>query len=248
MAGQSSYDRWKKQFRKKHFQDTEIRLGNEKLYINPAIKLVAAWTLFAILVVGTVVISKKISNKSPEGGEPKEPVTTAGEVLETTTQEVPPMQQETNPEITAFVEQYLTALVQCNMEALQALVVDANQFDEVVLQKRKEYITGYSNIQCYTKPGKTENTYIVYAVVSTQIKDVTSQPLSMHEFYLQKDEAGAWKHNNTTSQDSELEMYINLMDRSDEVVALMERVNQENDRMAGEDASLQSFYNMLKGK
>ena len=70
------------------------------------------------------------------------------------------MQQETNPEITAFVEQYLAALVQCNMEALQALVVDANQFDEVVLQKRKEYITAYTNIQCYTKPGKTENTYI----------------------------------------------------------------------------------------
>lgn len=230
---------WNQTFNRLHLQDTEIKNGTVHIYINPTIKLIFAWGIFLIAVLLFCVIGK------PFAKEKDAPTGRLGEQTGSNEDYVP-FERNEYPEVNSFVENYMHALTSGDMNVLGTMVVDPSQFDDPErMQKRMELVLNYSNVDCYTKPGLTEGSYVVYAVMNTQIPDVDVQPLSMHQFYLIPNEFGGFLHNNIASTDSEIEAYMNQVDRDPDVVDLYERVDKNNEESAQADESLRAFYERI---
>lgn len=232
---------WKKlnqKFDKIHLQDTEIKTGTETVYINPTIKLIAAWGVFLVAALLFLLIGKPFAN-----GEEK-PSNGMGDTI-ISNQEYTPFVRNEYPEVNSFVENYLNALTTADINVLSTMVIDPAQFDAERLQKRKELVLNYSNVDCYTKPGLTEGSYVVYAVVNTQIAGVDIQPLSLHQFYLIPNEFGGFLQDNTASTNPEIETYMNQIDRDPDVVELFARVNKNNEESAQADEALKAFYERI---
>lgn len=226
------YRKWKKA----HLTDSEFKIGKETVYFNPTVKLTVAWVVFILVVILAFMISNNVKKKSNE----KHTDMNSKEEMSYT-----PFEKNQYPEINTFVENYLNALTNCDIATISSMVVDGSQYNADILAKRKEYITGYSNVVCYTKPGLDDNSYIVYAVVNTQIIGVDIQPLSLHQFYLTKNESGNWIHNNMIANNPEIEEYLNKIDRDEDVVKLYQTVDQNNTESAQSDESLKAFYEKI---
>lgn len=230
---------WNEKFDKIHLQDTEFKYGVEQIYINPTVKLIAAWTVFMIAVVLFILIGK------PFAKEEGVPTGKSGEQTGSN-EEFVAFERNEYPEVNSFVENYMKALTSGDMNVLSTMVVDPSQFEDGErMQKRMELVLNYSNVDCYTKPGLTEGSYIVYAVMNTQIPDVDVQPLSLHQFYLIPNEFGGFLHNNIANTDVEIEAYMNQVDRDPDVVELYERVDKNNEESAQADESLRAFYERI---
>lgn len=233
------WKKWNQKFDKVHLEDTEIKNGTEHIYINPTIKLVAAWGIFLIILMLFLIIGKPFAKE--EGTPSDKPGERTG-----SNEEYIAFERNEHPEVNSFVENYMNALTSGDMNVLGTMVVDPSQFADVErMQKRMELVLNYSNVDCYTKPGLTEGSYVVYAVMNTQIPDVDVQPLSMHQFYLIPNEFGGFLHNNIASTEPDIEAYMNQIDRDPDVVELYERVDKNNEESAQADESLRAFYERI---
>ena len=230
--------KWNRQFDKLHFKDTEIKTSGDTIYINPAMKLLAGWGVFILLLILFLLIGKPFAKKenvpAPDGGDTK--ISDLGYT---------PFERNAYPEVNSFVENYLNALTNADINMLSTMVVDPNQFDAATLERRREQTLSDSNAECYTKPGLTEGSYIVYAVVNTQIAEVQVQPLSMHRFYLIPNEYGGYVQDNTTGTNTELADYISQIDQDPDVAELYTRVEQNNRESAKNDEALRAFYEKI---
>lgn len=230
---------WNQKFDKIHLKDTELKYGTERIYINPTIKLAVAWGIFLIAILLFLLIGKPFAkDKDVSSGNPGEKTGSNDEYVA--------FERNEYPEVNSFVENYMKALTSGDMNVLSTMVADPSQFqDGERMQKRMELVLNYSNIDCYTKPGLTEGSYVVYAVMNTQIPEVDVQPLSMHQFYLVPNEFGGFLHNNIANTDLDIEAYMNQIDRDPDVVELYERVDKNNEESAQADESLRAFYQRI---
>ena len=52
---------------------------------------------------------------------------------------------------------------------------------------QKKYITSYSEVECYTKNGPYDNTYVVYAYYQTEYKNISTKVPSLTTYYVIRD-------------------------------------------------------------
>lgn len=232
------WTRWNRKFDKIHLEDTEIKTSGETVYINPTVKLIVAWAIFLVALLLFLIIGKPFAK---QGGQSS--VGADGTII--SNEEYTPFERNEHPEINSFVENYLNALTSADINVISTMVVDPAQFNVEAMQKKKELVLNYSNVDCYTKPGLTEGSYVVYALVNTQIVGVEIQPLSLHQFYLIPNEYGGFLQYNTASTDPEIDAYINKIERDPDVVELYERVDENNIESAKQDDALRLFYESI---
>ena len=68
-----------------------------------------------------------------------------------------------NLDINSLIIEYYAALAVCDQNKLKSVVTDPSQFDDMtVYQQRSAVIKAYSNVNCYTMPGYTEDATLVY--------------------------------------------------------------------------------------
>lgn len=151
------------------------------------------------------------------------------------------------PAVNSFAESYLNAVTSCDYNMLSTMVVDPSLINPEELEKRLNFATKYSNPECYTAPGLTDGSFVVYVVVNTQIPGVNVQPLSIHQFYLLPNEYGGYVHDNTMNSNSEIMAYITELNQDPEIVKVFDRVEQNNIDSAAQDETLQQFYDKLNG-
>ncbi len=238
---ESFWTKLNRAFERVHLRDTEVKTSGESVFINPTMKFILGWGIFLILVFLFLLIGKPFSKE--EVTEDNNIGATDDKIISNV--DYVPFARNEYPEINAFVESYLNALTSCDVNLLSTMVVDPGQFNIDELTKRQEYAVSYSNVECYTKPGLTEGSYVVYALVNTQIPNVTVQPLSLHQFYLIPNENGGFLHDNTTATNPEIEEYMNQIDRDPDVMELFTRVDQNNTESAKVDDSLRQFYESI---
>lgn len=245
-------DFWKnlnERFTRIHLKDTELHTRSGMVYINPYVKLAAGWCVFLLLLILFLIICKPFAKQDASGidNEPISSQNNSNSESGKLGQADAEFLRNEYPEVNSFVENYMQALTGCDMNLLSTMVVDASQFNAEMLQKRKEFIIGYSNIDCYTKPGLTEGSYVVYAVMNTQIQGVNAQPLSLHQFYLIPTAYGGFMQDNTSSTNPDIETYLEKVSQEPDVKDLMNRVNTNNEEAAQADETLKAFYDMMNG-
>ncbi len=218
----SIWRKWNRTFDRIHLQDTELKAGGASVFINPAVKLAVGWAVFLIAALLFLLIGKPFSAAS-----------------------YVPFERNQYPEINSFVENYQKAYTNCDLMVLSTMVMDPEQFNETELQKRRELVQGYSNFDCYTKPGLEKGSYVVYAVMNTQIAGVSIQPLSLHRYYLIPNEYGGFLLDNRSESNPQLDAYLDRIAQDPDVEELVDRVNQNNMESAQSDEALRAFYEKI---
>lgn len=106
-----------------------------------------------------------------------------------------------------------------------------------------ELIESYSNIKCYTYPGKNEGTYIVFATADYKYKNFAETIPSLSEFYLAPGSDGKLAVvENTSDSDQE---YMSEIEARPEVQKLIEEVSGQYDKVVGANPDLKAYIEGL---
>lgn len=161
-----------------------------------------------------------------------------------------PLEDEKYEEITDVVKNYLNAyLVE---DAQQRLDIMARYVDNIgdlsesdVAQKK--YINSYSAVECYTKNGPYENTYVVYAYYQTEYKNIPTKVPNLTTYYIIRDAntGNVYIHNEWSN---EIKEYIEEVSKDADVKQLIADVQKELEDAKNSDAALKSFFDTLAKK
>lgn len=131
-----------------------------------------------------------------------------------------------NLDINSLIIEYYAALAVCDQDKLKTYVTDPSQFDDMtVYQQRSAVIKAYSNVNCYTMPGYTEDATLVYVTSNLSMANITSVPLNINQFYVVKTADGYKIDNSAHSQ--EVTNYIETQSQSTDIQNLYKAV-QDN--------------------
>lgn len=201
--------------------------GNKKLNLKAVI--IAGWIVFILMaVIYFMFFYKKLPVPGNDAGVDSKYIYETNE----------------NLDINVLIISYLDALEQCDQATLQSLVTDPSEFDDMTsYQKKAEMILEYSNTDCYTVEGNTEDTFIVYAVFRTVIANVESTPMDILEFYVVKTDSGYLIDN--TEHDAETQAYIEEIRYHEDIQKLYETVHEDEKRCLEEDETYYEFYQKI---
>lgn len=155
-------------------------------------------------------------------------------------------QTNANPDINALIADYYSALASKDQKVLKTLVTDPSQFDDMTdVLAKAAVVTGYSNINCYTLDGLSDDATICYAVSNISIKSVESRPLDISCFYVVNVDGKYLIYNEPYSE--EVGQYIKSRDEEEDIQALYQTVQDNINQCLEDDESFSTFYNRVNG-
>lgn len=231
-----------------HLRESEIKMGNETLYISPKLKLILGWSFFVLsCVLVYVFMGDAIRPKKANRMEEKKAV--LDEKIDTSKEHdtIIPYQKDADKDLNTFIESYFKAIVDCDYTSLQDMVTNGSEYsNDVSLKKKAEFIKGYDNITVYTKEGLDEYSYVVFVVANVTIAGVNSSPYDIITLYVVNGARGYLVNNGTLSDDTV--EYIEKIKGDADIQKVYRSIEKKNAELKKKDSSLQEFYNMLGQK
>lgn len=172
----------------------------------------------------------------------------SGKSAQTATKSSNPLEDEKYPEISDVVKHYLEAfLIQDaakRREELAHYVDNMGDINESNI-KFNNYITAYRDIECYTKDGLNDNTYVVYAYYQIRLKNIATTVPGITRLYVVRDvnTGDVFIHNGA---DQETLNYMNKLDKDKDVLNLYKDVDKEFNEALESDKYLKAFFDKLK--
>lgn len=149
-----------------------------------------------------------------------------------------------NIDINSLIVEYYAALAVCDQGKLQNCVMEPAQFDDMTTyQQRAAVIKSYSNVNCYTLPGYTEDATLVYVTSNLTLADIPSIPLNINRFYVMKTEDG-YKIDNRPLSD-EVTGYMDEQSRTADIQSLYRAVQDNVNSCIASDPAFAEFYNTI---
>ena len=230
-----------------HLKESEIKMGNDIIYISPKIKLILGWSIFilccvlAYIFVGMPFAKKNISK------EDKKAVLDEKMDIDEEHDTMIPYEKDANQELNTFIKEYFNAMTGCDNETLQDMVTEPSEYNNNEnLKKKAEFITGYDNITVYTKEGLEEESYVVFVVANLTIAGVNSSPYDIMTLYIINGARGYLISNGTLSD--EAQNYIEKIKGDEDIQKVFKSVEKKNTELKEKDPSLQEFYDIISGK
>ncbi len=153
-------------------------------------------------------------------------------------------QTNANLDINSLMIEYYAALAVCDQNKLVTLVTDPSVYNDMTpYEQKSQIITHYSNINCYTVAGKTEDSTILYVTCNINIAGVESAPMNISQFYIVKTSEG-YKINNSTL-DEATASYIAEVSASTDIQELYRNVKANIDSCLASDPTFAEFYNKI---
>ena len=197
--------------------------------------IIIAIVLAVVVVVGAVFAISKLAGKSSS-------VSKKSNVEN-------PLEDDKYDEITDVVNNYLNAYLvedsQKRLDILARYVDNIGDLSESDVAQKK-YITSYSEVECYTKNGPYDNTYVVYAYYQTEYKNISTKVPSLTTYYVIRDAktGNVYIHNKWSD---EIKDYISKVSKDADVQKLISDVQKELLEAEKSDANLK-FLDALTGK
>ena len=153
-------------------------------------------------------------------------------------------QTNANLDINSLMIEYYAALAVCDQNKLVSLVTDPSVYNDMTpYEQKSQIITHYSNINCYTVPGLTEESTILYVTCNINIAGVESAPMNISQFYIVKTAEG-YKINNG-ALDEATTNHIAEVSASADVQELYRNVKANIDECLAKDPTFVEFYNTV---
>ena len=113
------------------------------------------------------------------------------------------------------------------------------------IQSQSMIITSYSNINCYTVKGLSDEAVICYAVANLSIYNVEVKPIDMlGPFYIVKQD-GQYKIDNGELSEN-IQKYMGKVNRDNDIQELYKMVKEDQEEKMEQDEAFKNFINNLK--
>lgn len=241
------FDKMSDSYESFHFEDSEIHMGNDTLYISPKLKLILGWSLFVLCCVLVYAI---MGNPFTNLGVKEEPGDIKQEVLKSDVdtdeahETILPYEKNEDEDLNAFIMDYFAAITTCDNQKLQDMVTDPSPYSsDELLQKKAEFITSYDNITVYTKDGPDEGSYVAFVVSNLTIKDVNSSPYDIVVLYIVTGAQGFRIMNGTLP--AETQEYIAKIKGDKDIQKVFSSVAKQNEKLTKKDSTLKDFYDII---
>ena len=155
-----------------------------------------------------------------------------------------PLEENAYPEINALIEQYYQAAAEGDIDTINSIKDYSEQTELLQIQEKSNYLEGYEDINCYTKPGPEENSYVVYASYYAKFKDIDRTVCGLNTFVVCQNSDGEYYIHDCTNDAAMREYRINVT-KQDDVVELFNRVQVEYNEAVTEDEELAAFLTQL---
>ncbi len=211
-------------------------------------KYIIAALAAIILVVVVIIVAGKMK-KDPAEPESSVPAATESEA-ETQAPALPggSLEKDTNQAVSTLVSAYFTAVQNCDVEALSALVDSTDSISLEQLQAEREFVEGYQNISCYTLNGVTDGTYVVYVSYDMKFLNVeTPAPCLIRLYVCTNGEGGLYIFNQENGMDSTVVSHMEAINAREDVKALMSDVDVRLTEAMAADEALNALVSKLYG-
>lgn len=196
-------------------------------------RIIAAVVVIALIVGVVALISHFVGNSKTKS---------------TKKQAENPLLEEQYPEISDVVKNYMNAFLiedsQQRLSILAQYVDNLGDMDESDIAQNK-YVANFSEIECYTKNGPYENTYVVYVYYHMELKNISTTVPTLKTLYVIRDAntGNVYIHNGISS---DVDTYIKDVSKDEDVQALIADVNKEYEEAVASSERLQEYFGKLK--
>lgn len=157
------------------------------------------------------------------------------------------LEENAHPEITNIVKTYYKAQVDGDIDTISKLNSYLNDIEVIRVKELSKYIEDYTEINVYTKPGLSENTYVTYVASKVKFKDLESPIAGFQTYYAGKDSDGNDFITEGTYDDTVYE-YISNVTVQPDVVELNNRVVVDYNNLLAENPEVNEYVAYLKEK
>ena len=216
--------------------------------------------VLVILLVAIVTLARSCGQNKTENNtentqqnqtEQTDPSVQAGQTEAAEAVEEPnELEENTHSSVERLVSKYLDCIVSGDTDALSEIVDDLSDNDKEEVQKLSKAYEAYSNLECYTKKGPEDDSYIVFVCCDMKITGVeTLAPYISCLYVSAKDESGnRYIRYNNVEEDQALQAYVQELDQDPEVKALYDDVNARYQEALNNDPTLAEFVQNATGK
>lgn len=197
--------------------------------------------VFIVAVVVAIIISSVLAKKSKtvEVVTAEESVTEEEYVIPTD-----PLEQDAYPEINDLMRTYYNAAAGGDIATINNIRTAMDDKEEIVIQKKAEYVQSYPVVTCYTKKGPVDDSFLVYVYYEVKVEGYEEQIPGLNVWYVCKNESGSY-YINEDPQDSKVSEYCKIISVQDDVVDLSNTVNVKFNEVMGANEELASYMDEL---
>lgn len=149
------------------------------------------------------------------------------------------------PEVNELVQKYYDCLSSGDMEGLAAIVDEISDEEKNRILSSKDLVEGYQNIECYTKRGLEEGSYVVFVYYEQKfVKYETLAPGLSPLYVCTRNDGSLYISNGEPS--AELIAYVEQLAVGEDVMALKADVTARYEEAKAADPGLAGFENIKK--
>ena len=138
-----------------------------------------------------------------------------------------PLQDDKYPEITDVVKNYLNAfLIEDDAKRAEIIAQYVGNLYDINSVKQRTYVSEYSDVECYTKKGPYDDTYVVYAYYQMGLKNIDTTVPAISRLYVVRDKKTGNVYIQNDSGD-DIQKYMNKVTKDSDVQDLLKDVQEE---------------------
>ncbi len=195
--------------------------------------------LVAIIVVIVVLIAKPSAKSSADVSEDAQNPAAVEAVAEEVVDETP-LEVDAYEEMNDLVFRYFYGRCMGDIEMLEETVDVLTEEEIKTVERKKDYIEAYKSIQCYTKKGLEEGSYVVFASYEMKIYDIETLAPGIEALYVcTADDGSYYIYNGEASE--ELTNYVLELAAGEDVSAVIADVDARYRELVAENEDLGTF-------
>lgn len=199
---------------------------------------------FVVVIIVVIVVTSVLGGKSKEVTEvlTTEDSQAADYVIPDDDLEV-----DAYPEINDLMKRYYGAAATGDLLTINSIKSGLDEKEQIVVQKKADYISSYPVITCYTKKGPVDDSYLVYAYYEVKLEGYDESIPGLNAWYVCKNENGEY-YINEDPQDEKISEYCKIVSVQDDVVDLSNTVNVKFNEIMAANTDLASYMDELTVK
>lgn len=168
-----------------------------------------------------------------------------------TEQSMEAFKEDKIPEINTLIESYYAAYSAGDIAGIDTCATPVSELEKSYITVMSQYVAGYENVHCYTKPGLEKGEYAVSVVMDMRFEGVETAAPGLDFFYVRTNEAGAYYIDNLYSQfnmqnqeqplDPVVETFIGDYETQEDFISLCEEIQEKYDTALAADVNLQNM-------
>lgn len=146
--------------------------------------------------------------------------------------------------VNQLIERYYEAKKSCDATALMSLIYPSMVIDEDELKLEAELVEDYQNVVCYTLPGLSADSYVVWVEFEYKFRGIDKEAPALNRMYVVKS-TETDEYQIYASPDEKMLEHMEKLSKNEDVKELSEKIEKRLNRALEADESLMSFYKQL---